>query len=188
MTRPPLDPVAEAAARLEVARRDLQQAVDGARAEGASWADVGRTLGISRQAAFKRFGRPRDPRNGAPMTTRSLDHVPDLTEEVFLRIAAGDYAAVRRRMPDEVAAQLTEEAVMGTWTRVVGSVGELEGFSGTTVDLGDGSTDHESFGVVVGDTTLRHEAGELRGRVALDEHDRVVGLLVVPLGTTDLPF
>lgn len=186
MTEEPLGLVARAAASLEEARRELQQAVDGARAEGASWAEVGRTLGISRQAAFKRFGRPRDPRNGAPMPTRPLDHVPALTEQVFAQIAAGDYAAVRARMPEEVAAQLTEEAVMGTWARVVGSVGELERFEGTVVDLGDSDADGETFGVVVGDTTLCHEAGELRGRVALDEHDRVVGLLVVPLTATDL--
>lgn len=179
-----LDEMVAAAARLDAARDDLQRAVDDARAAGASWADVGRALGTSRQAAFKRFGRPRDPRTGGTMTTRSVDHVPALTEQVLRDIDAGDYAAVRARMPAEVAAVLTEDAVLGTWSRVVGEVGNLEGFSGTRVE----HPDEPAFGVVVGDTTVRCEAGEVRGRVAVDEADRVVGLLVVPPDATDLPF
>jgi hypothetical protein len=38
------------------ARVMLQDAVDQARAEGASWQEVGDALGISRQAAWERFG------------------------------------------------------------------------------------------------------------------------------------
>lgn len=180
----PLAAVVAAAGRLDAARADLQHAVDDARAAGASWADLGRILGTSRQAAFKRFGRPRDPRTGATMATRTTDHLPALVEQVFRDVDAGDYAAVRARMPDEVAAVLTEDAVLGTWARVVGEVGNLEGFEATRVETEDG----EAFGVVVGDTTLRCEAGELRGRVALDASDRVVGLLVVATDATDLPF
>lgn len=179
-----LDGVLEAVTRLDAARDELQRAVDAARESGASWADVGAALGTSRQAAFKRFGRPRDPRTGGAMTTRSVDHVPALTEQVFREIDAGDYAAVRDRMPDEVAGVLTEDAVLGTWARVVGEVGNLDGFDGTRVEHGDGP----ALGVVVGDTTLRCEAGELRGRVAVDDQDRVVGILVVPTDAVDLPF
>lgn len=179
-----LGDVVAAASRLETARADLQRAVDTARTAGASWADVGAALGTSRQAAFKRFGRPRDPRTGGTMTTRTVDHVPALTEEVFRDVDAGDYAAVRARMPDEVAAVLTEDAVLGTWARAVGVVGNLEGFARTRVD----HPDEAAFGVVVGDTVLRCEAGELRGRVAVDDQDRVVGILVVATDATDLPF
>ncbi len=184
----PLEAVAEAAAQLARSREQLQEAIDRARADGASWAEVGRVLGTSRQAAFKRFGRPRDPRTGQPMTPRSLDHVPALTEEVLRQVAAGDYAGVRRRMPDDVAAQLTETVVMDAWARVVGLVGSLEEFRDTTVDLGDGGAGDEALGVVVGDTTLVCEAGEMRGRVALDPEDHVVGLLLVSPTATDLAF
>lgn len=35
----------------------IQAAVDGQRAAGASWADIGRAFGITRQSAQERFGR-----------------------------------------------------------------------------------------------------------------------------------
>jgi predicted RNA polymerase sigma factor len=35
----------------------MQAAVDGQIASGRSWAHIGKALGISKQAAFKRFGR-----------------------------------------------------------------------------------------------------------------------------------
>lgn len=36
----------------------LRRAVNGARDAGASWAAIGRTLGVTRQAAMRRFGSP----------------------------------------------------------------------------------------------------------------------------------
>lgn len=49
--------IKERAADLDRARRDLQAAVDAARDHGLSWAAVGHALGVSRQAAWERFGR-----------------------------------------------------------------------------------------------------------------------------------
>lgn len=40
----------------EQAERMLADAVDQARADGASWADVAAVLGVSRQTAWERFG------------------------------------------------------------------------------------------------------------------------------------
>ncbi|MFI2295565.1 hypothetical protein [Isoptericola sp. NPDC019571] len=42
---------------IEDAERELRDAVASARREGRSWAEVGRTLGVTRQAAQARFGR-----------------------------------------------------------------------------------------------------------------------------------
>jgi Clp amino terminal domain, pathogenicity island component len=55
----------EMAARLR-ARGDelLDHFVDGARAGGASWSEIGRTLGTSKQAAHERFGALADPPPG----------------------------------------------------------------------------------------------------------------------------
>lgn len=42
----------------ETAERALRQAVPLARQEGASWEDIGRALGTTRQSAHERFGGP----------------------------------------------------------------------------------------------------------------------------------
>jgi hypothetical protein len=47
---------AAASAAFEAAREALRKAVHDALDHGASWSDIGRTLGVSRQAAFERFG------------------------------------------------------------------------------------------------------------------------------------
>ncbi|HEY3006052.1 MAG TPA: hypothetical protein VGJ44_27135 [Kribbellaceae bacterium] len=49
--------VGSAAHAAAVARRDLDQAVEAARAAGASWADIGQAAGMSRQSAHERWGR-----------------------------------------------------------------------------------------------------------------------------------
>jgi hypothetical protein len=53
--------VAEDLRRLVGARQDAEQAlaarVADARAEGASWAVIGQALGVTRQAAYERYGR-----------------------------------------------------------------------------------------------------------------------------------
>lgn len=43
------------AALVDEARDNLQHAVDQARDQGVTWADVGAALGITRQAAWERF-------------------------------------------------------------------------------------------------------------------------------------
>jgi hypothetical protein len=42
----------------------LQLSVQRARAAGCTWQEIGDVLGVSRQAAFQRFGRPAQPRPG----------------------------------------------------------------------------------------------------------------------------
>ena len=51
-----LEAVASAVAAFEAARKALEDAVRGALNHGASWAEIGALLGISRQAAFQRYG------------------------------------------------------------------------------------------------------------------------------------
>lgn len=48
--------VTEAAQRYAAAGRDLDDAVREARVSGASWADIGRAVGITRQSARERWG------------------------------------------------------------------------------------------------------------------------------------
>lgn len=191
MRRRRIDDVRAALEDLHRARARLQETVDLARASDVSWAEIGRALQITRQAAFKRFGHPRDPRTGGEMKPRSAHGVLELTERVFRCIDAGDYGAVHAVLTPPTAAVVTEQVVLDTWARVVAEVGNLVGFEDTGIELGDGTrldASQEVLGTVVGDTTLRCEAGEMRGRVAVDDDGMVVGILVVPRDQTALPF
>jgi hypothetical protein len=59
-----LDRVQAAAELAGLAAAALQLSVQQARAAGRTWQEIGELLGVSRQAAFQRFGRPADPRTG----------------------------------------------------------------------------------------------------------------------------
>ena len=63
----------------------LGEAVTSARSAGASWDAIGRVLGMSRQAAHQRFGRPRD-QDDTP-GTRILGPVTASSEMEALRVA-----------------------------------------------------------------------------------------------------
>ena len=96
-----------------------------------------------------------------------------------------------RVMTAPTAAVLTEQVVLDTWARVVAEVGNLVGFEGTEIDVGGDTrldASEEVLGTVVGDTTLRCDAGEMRGRVAVDPEGMVVGILVAPRDQTALAF
>lgn len=188
-----MDPVVAAQVEVDRAREGLRQAVRRARADGRTWADIGATLGMTRQAAFKRFGQVTDPASRAPITGGPVpvQQVHALTERVFALISSGDYAGLEELLHPEVRSELPEALVMGTWSRVLAEVGALESTTDTHVVLPGGGRiedGDEVLGTVVGVTTLNCEAGELRGRVAVDDALRVVGLLVVAPDQHPLPF
>ncbi len=51
-----IETVAVASTALDAARDSLEECVRLARRHGVSWAEIGQVLGITRQAAFQRFG------------------------------------------------------------------------------------------------------------------------------------
>lgn len=187
-----MENLAEAQAAIVAARSNLVDSVRRARTRGRTWADIGKELGMSKQAAFKRFGEPVDPRTGSPLATRSIDTVLSSTERVFKLIAAGDYEALTALMNPATVEELPASQVGDTWRHVLSEVGELEQFTGTHAELPGGestlSHDDEVAGIIVGTTVLECEAGEVQGRVAFDEQSLIVGILLVPLGHTPLLF
>lgn len=50
------DAIEDARRRVNQAGEDLVEVVEAARREGASWTWIGEALGMSKQAAWKRFG------------------------------------------------------------------------------------------------------------------------------------
>lgn len=187
-----MDEIRAAQQAVQDARRRLESAVDAARAAGRTWADIGRELGMTRQAAFKRFGKPVDPVGGEPLPRRGVAEVRTTTELVFTLIATGDYGRLTEIMHPVTAQELPRERIADTWRTVLGEVGALQSLRDTRVEIPGGATivaeEDEVVGTVVGATTLVCEAGEMTGRVAVNEDGVVVGILIVPEGYGPTPF
>lgn len=171
-------------------RQRLQELVSTARSHGVSWQEIGGTLGVSRQAAFKRFGA----RDESDMMAAPITDLVDRTSAVFAQLDAGDYEAVQAHMTYTCARALTKRKLMGVWDQVRSDTGRLEACVDATVQTPDGSTPlirlanrHLSTGAIV-QVTLRHEAGEWIGRVAYNGSGKITGILIAPPGSRDLPF
>jgi Protein of unknown function (DUF3887) len=172
----PLDAVVAARADLGVAESRLREEVDAARDAGSTWAEIGDVLGITRQAAFQRFGRPVDPRTGEPMNASILPGAADSAVALFVNIAEGNWAAVRETFDERVAQALPDEAaIASTWAGLVGQYGRYEQRMGEPFarQLGD---------YTVVDIPLQFETGEQVGRVSFDSTGKVAGIFVVPPG------
>lgn len=166
-----LDLVARAVTVRERADAALAALVDAARDAGATWQDIGRTLGTSRQAAFQRFGHPVDPRTGEPMDTTPLTGAAELATEIFGELAAARYDAVTARFDERMADALDSTGLGAVWAQVASAVGAFEGTGEpTSRRLGD---------LTVVDVPLRFEAGDMIGRVSLHPDRRVGGLFVL---------
>jgi hypothetical protein len=169
---PPLDVLAAARDLVAAAGEALQQAVDGARAAGHSWREIGDVLGTTRQAAFQRFGHPVDPRTGAPMNTEIAPGATDRAVTIFTCLAEGRWEEARRDFNAKMSEALDARRLADAWARMASLVGSYEGMS-------------EPFAHRVADHTaveipLRFEAGEATGRVVFDEDGKVAGLWLRP--------
>ncbi|MDY5402893.1 MAG: hypothetical protein SPG34_00945 [Trueperella sp.] len=118
---------------INVAERQLEDAVAAARNAGASWADIGGTLGVSRQAALKRFGSATSPFTGETMTaTPTQDLIP--IAGTFLRhIADGDADAATTMIHPQVRKQLPWSAIAPIWEAVLAEYGAFERFEDSQV-------------------------------------------------------
>lgn len=172
----------------------LHLLVASARSHGVSWQSIGDALGVSRQAAFKRFGGDaRISDEGDAMPSQTID-LMDRTHGVFRHLDSGDYEAVRANMTYTCARALSKRTLRDVWSQVVDDTGRLEACVDTTVQTPDGSTTlgklanrYLSSGAIV-QTTLQHEAGEWIGRVAYNGAGKITGILIAPPGSQDLPF
>lgn len=186
-----LERLAAAQQDLESARSRLDAAVEVARAEGRSWAEIGGTLGVSRQAAFKRFGTASDPRGGGPMTRRTAGEAVSLAERAFGHLASGDLGLLRKLMTPDAADLLDVDRLADTWARAVADTGPLVDVVDVGVRHPDGTPlgpDETATGTLVAVVRLECEAGEWEGRLACDGDGRVTGLLVCAPGAAGLPF
>lgn len=139
-----------------------------ARAAGCTWQEIGDAAGVTRQAAFQRFGRPIDPRTGEPMNRSMIAHVDVMATDVLDKIRAGDWAAVVDRFTETMAAGLDVDQLATAWASVIALGGEVEGLDTPFARM------HGLYSVV--DIGLRQEAGEYVFRVSFDEAGKIAGL------------
>ncbi|MFD7921724.1 DUF3887 domain-containing protein [Streptomyces sp. NPDC059740] len=158
-----------------LAEQVLRLSVQQCRDAGHTWQEIGDLLGVTRQAAFQRFGKPIDPRTGEPMD--KTVHMADAAEraaDIVTAVLEGRMDEARPSFNDQVLEAFTDEVRDSGMATVAGLVGAYEGFA-----------EGEPFVRRVGDFTvvdipLRYEAGEMKARVAFDADEKVAGVFVVP--------
>jgi hypothetical protein len=172
----------------------LQESVAAARRRGVSWQSIGDALGVTRQAAFKRFSTATEnvlERKDMAQLTIDLTH---RTEEVFHNLDKGDYDAVKAHMTYTCSRVLSKRKMLGLRGNITTATGRLETCASTTVQTPDGRsslekiTNRHLMGGAVVQTTLQHEAGEWIGRVAYNGAGKITGILIAPPDSRDLPF
>jgi hypothetical protein len=149
----------------------LKGTVDRARAAGRTWQEIGDVLGVTRQAAFQRFGNPIDPRTGRPMKASIRPGAAEHATQLVIDWIAGDYPAMSRDFNDEVRDKASSSVMEAAWASIVGMVGAYEGMDTPVVrQWGD---------YTVVDIPLRFEAGIMSARVSYDADGKVAGAFIL---------
>lgn len=169
-----LDLVRNAQSAAELAEQVLKLCVQQSRDAGHTWQEIGGELGVTRQAAFQRFGKPIDPRTGEPMD-RTV-HMTDAAERavrIVTDVLDGRMDDARKSFNAEILAGFTDERRGSALATVAGLVGAFEGF-------GEGEPFVRRIGDhTVVDVALRYEAGDMKARVAFDADEKVAGFFIL---------
>ncbi|MFJ9543400.1 DUF3887 domain-containing protein [Streptomyces sp. NPDC101225] len=169
-----LDVVRQARGLDELAEQVLKLCVQLCRDAGHTWQEIGDLLGVTRQAAFQRFGRPIDPRTGEPMdrTVRMADAAPRAVA-IVKAVLDGRMDEARRSFNAQVLEAFTDEVRGSGLATVAGLVGAFEGF-------GEDEPSVRRIGdQTVVDVPLRYEAGDMKARVTFDTDEKVAGIFIL---------
>ena len=167
-TLTPLETVAVVRSLARVVEDGMREAVRQARQAGHTWAELGELLGTTRQAAFQRFGRPLDPRTGAPMSDSILPGAAERAAVLVADVAEQRWEQATSGFDQRMAKALDARSLAAAWAQVVGTAGEYQGMGEPVA--------HQAGDYTVVDVPLRFEAAELTGRVSYDRAGQVAGL------------
>lgn len=151
----------------EVVRSIVQQA----RQEGATWQVIGSALGVTRQAAFQRYGKPIDPRTGEPMNTTPLPAAAELAATVIDDLSTGNWARVTERFDPTMRDGLSDASLAAAWAQIVGLSGAFE-------KHGEPEAVRASD-VTITNTPLAFEAGDYIARISFRDDNSVAGLFIL---------
>ncbi|MGQ4272112.1 DUF3887 domain-containing protein [Nocardiopsis changdeensis] len=149
----------------------VRAVVQQARRSGVTWQVIGDALGVSRQAAFQRYGRPVDPRTGEPMDTTPLPGAAELAASVIEDLAAGRWSRITDRFDPAMRDGLSEDALAAAWAQIVGMSGAFEGHGEPEVA--------RAADVTVTNTPLSLEAGDYTARIAFRDDRTIAGLHIL---------
>jgi hypothetical protein len=155
----------------DLAALSMRVSVASARAAGHTWQEIGDLLGVSRQAAFQRFGQPADPRTGQPMNAAVLPGAGPMAADLIAAWIDGRHEEVMARFDAKVTEELPEPKLAAGWAMVVATVGRYEQMGEPVV--------RQAADYTVVDVPLHFEAGDMKGRVAFNADGQVAGLFVL---------
>jgi hypothetical protein len=154
----------------------LRLSVERAREAGRTWQELGELLGVSRQAAFQRFGHPVDPRTGLPMSDAMLTGAAEKATELMINWIGQRYDGVTAELSKLTREHLTAlGGLSAAWAMLIGTVGAYEG-------MGEAAARQAGDQTIV-DIPMTFESGEMKGRVVYDKQGSVAGLFVLPSGS-----
>jgi hypothetical protein len=168
---PGLDAVRSAAELSALAADALRLAVDLARAAGRTWQELGDVLGVTRQAAFQRFGHPVDPRTGEPMSNAILPGAAAQATQLMIDWIEARYDRVRAHFNAIMSERMSEDGLRDAWAQLAGLVGAYE-------RMGEAGA-RQAGDLTIVDIPMWFEAGEMKGRVVYDQDGKVTGLFVL---------
>ncbi len=151
----------------DVVRTVVQQA----RQNGATWQIIGDALGVSRQAAFQRYGKPIDPRTGEPMNTTPLPGAAELATSVIGDLVSGNWSRVTEQLDPTMRDALPEDALAAAWAHIVGLAGAFESHGEPDITRADV--------VTITNTPLNLEAGDYTVRISFRDDRTIAGLHIL---------
>jgi len=152
----------------------LKLCVQQARDAGHTWQEIGDLLGVTRQAAFQRFGKPIDPRTGEPMDkTVRMGDAAERATTIVAAVLEGRMDEARQSFNAQVLEAFTDEVRGSALATIAGLVGAFEGF-------GEGEPLVRRIGdLTVVDIPLCYEAGDMKARVAFDADEKVASMFIL---------
>jgi len=167
----PLEAVRAASELVALADQSLRLSVDAARESGRTWQEIGDLLGVTRQAAFQRFGHPIDPRTGRPMSETILPGAADRATQLMIDWIEQRYDQVAADFDETMTEKLPVSQLPAAWAQLIGMVGSYQGMAAPTARAAGDLT--------IVDIPMTFEASEMKGRVVYNADGKVAGLFVL---------
>ena len=136
-----------------------------ARDGGATWAEIGELLHVSRQAAQQRFG-------GAEMTESTVASVRQ-AEQVVAHLGHGEFATVYAMFDALMSSKISVDELAAVWRQLESNLGELRGTGAAALTKKGGYT--------IVDVPLTFAETEMKARVTFNTDGSIGGLYILNL-------